>query len=250
MNAFRLAALSLGVLQLSLTAAAAAPITLYDGSSLPGTQGWAQSYSGNATATVGAGTTEFNSTNGADNINLYKYNSGATDYIVSIRLQVFSSSYNHFDAGLVFSPFGTMDFWAEDRVNGLFIGESAVLWGDLGASHAVNTGVFHEYAMRYQNGNLDVFVDADFDAIAAGTATAVLSRASVGPSVANLSRGIIVWGDATNDVNVNSRYAVDFVKFQDLTPATPVPEPGTMTLLGLGLAGIVARRRRGASKVN
>ena len=32
------------------------------------------------------------------------------------------------------------------------------------------------------------------------------------------------------------------------TPVTPVPEPATMTLTALGLAGVIARARRGRQR--
>lgn len=247
MNASRLALLSLGVLQISLAAASAAPITLYDGSSSPTSQGW-NSSSWGLTETAGAGTREFNTTNESDGLGLFRYATGASEFVVSIRLQVAQSSFNHADAGLFFSPSASVNSFSPDRLNSVIIGEGSLQWGDLeGGSYGLNTTTqFHEYALRYQGGQLDFFVDASFDDIVAGTAVAVLSRTN--PALWGTT-GMIAFGDGTNDPGVNSRYTVDFVKFEELTPPTPVPEPGTITLLGLGIAGLAARRKRRAPKV-
>lgn len=48
----------------------------------------------------------------------------------------------------------------------------------------------------------------------------------------------VALGGASDDV------ALDNVRFGQLAVSTPVPEPATVTLLGLGLAGLVARARR------
>jgi hypothetical protein len=248
MSASRLVVLSLVVLHLSLATAIAAPISLYDGSSSPTSQGWSRQSNG-GTETVGAGTSDFNTLTAVPEVvaglyNMYTYATGATAYIVSIELQVLASSYNSFDAAITFSPFGdAADFPTNDRANSLTIGNGVLLWGDnAGGSVTLDTSVFHEYALRYQGGHLDVFVDASFDSIANGTAIALLTR-TTGPT-AGKNVGTIVFGDATNDVNVNSHYVVDFVNFQDLNAATTVPEPGTLASLAFGLATLGARRFR------
>lgn len=253
MNASRLALLSLGALQISLAAASAAPITIYDGNGSPTTQGWHHNSDGVNTATTNAGVTEFNSTTGSSNISVYKYATGVSEFIVSIRLQVFEAVNNSYDSALGFSAAANPNLsqFTPDRDNTLEINQGSLRWSDnIGPTYAMDTtSGFHEYALRYQGGQLDVFVDATFDAIIAGTATAVLSRSNP-VFFWTLLPGYIAFGDSTNDNGANSRYAVDFVNFQDLTPAAPVPEPGTITLLGLGIAGLAARRKRRAAKVD
>ncbi len=61
----------------------------------------------------------------------------------------------------------------------------------------------------------------------------VLQNVSTAPSLAVLS--YVQSGTGPND---------GFVGFGTLTPTAPVPEPASVTLLGLGLAGIGARRWR------
>jgi hypothetical protein len=250
-SASRLVVLSLAVSLLSRSAANAAPmVTLYDGSSSPTSQGWSRLNRGGTEATdTATGTTEFSTMTGPGFFNIYTYATRATDYIVSIRLAVLDSSFNPFDAAITFSPFGNAAALpTNDRNSSLTTGDGTVLWGDnAGGSVSGSTTAFHEYELRYQNGTLDFFRDATYADIINGTAVSLLSR-TTGPTPAK-NVGTIVFGDATNDANFNSRFVVDFVNLQDLAAAPTVREPGTLTLLVAGLVTLGARRRRRASEM-
>jgi hypothetical protein len=63
----------------------------------------------------------------------------------------------------------------------------------------------------------------------------------------------IIWGDTAANFTIGNPYEVDdvVVKWDNLNyeagdPNAPIPEPATMTLLGLGLAGLIARSRKRA----
>lgn len=218
-----------------LTAGAGAvPVIVYDGNASPTAQGWTRNSqpgsSGAGTEAVGAGTTEFDTTftlAGAQTsaVNEYRFTTSATNFVVSIRLKAAVAQYNSLDAGLTFSAFGWIASSGpvSDRFNNLAISSDRIQFGDgVGGFVTLDTSVYHEYAMRLRNGNLDVYVDANFADIVAGTAVPVLSRPNVVPQ-SGRTPGQIVFGDATNDEGYNSRYTVDFVKFDDYAPPAPIP---------------------------
>jgi MBG domain (YGX type)/Bacterial Ig-like domain (group 3) len=228
MRSYRLAAFLVGLF--SVAAASAAQIVLYDGTAVPTDQGWQQSSDSSggtiATQVESDGTTRFTTTTTSGSRtsarNIYYYSTGASNYIASIRLKVLTSSDNLLDAGLMFTTPGDGTnslpvLNQTGRSNMLTITNGQVLWGDLKASATVAGTDFHEYAIRYQNGNLDVYVDATYADIQSGVAAPVLSRTP--PAFTN--PGVIVFGDQTNDANVDSDYYVDFVKFQNLDVADP-----------------------------
>lgn len=230
-------------LTLAMGSAVAGPIhTLYDGVGDPTSQGW--TVFGSGTQTVLGGTTEFKTSNEANNLtsqfDWFKYDTGATDYIAALRLKVISSSYNNLDAALTFNPFGNNVLATYARANTFMIGNGIVLWGDeTGGSVSLDTSAFHDYEMRYHDGQLSLYIDASFDDIASGNAIAALSRSVTAPT------GYLVWGDATNDPNFNSDYIVDELRFQNLQEPfdTSVPEPSTIALMALGFGGLLIRRR-------
>lgn len=212
-------------------AAGAAPVIVYDGNAVPTAQGWTRHTivgpGGPATETVGAGTTEFSTLNFSSGhqsgtTNEYQLATGATNFVVSIRVKATVTSYNNLDAGLTFSAYGSGGPQASERFSNVAISPGKIQFGDAGGSFVVDTTVFHEYAMRLINGNLSVYVDGNFDDIVAGTAVPVMSRSNVVPQTGRIP-GNIVFGDATNDANYDSLYTVDFVKFYDYGAQPPIP---------------------------
>ena len=237
MYVYRLAAVLLGVF--SVGVASAAQIVLYDGTTAPTAQGWQQSSdAGGGTITTlveSDGTTRFTTTSGAQTSarNIYYFTTGASNYIASIRLKVLTSSFNPLDAGLMFTTpgDGTNSLPALNqtgRSNMVTITNGQVQWGDLNGSATVTANAFHEYAIRYQNSKLDVYVDATYANIRSGAATPLLSRTP--PTFTN--PGVMIFGDQTNDSTVDSDYYVDFVEFQDLDVAAP-----TLALTSSGSSG-------------
>ena len=211
---------------------ASPPTLLYDGSAAPELQNWqVMNRSTPFTVIVGsgaeAGTTRFTTSTSSggstSGVNLYRYTESATNFIVSIRLKVNSvSPHNQLDAGLMFNvsntfpaPFGT----GTNRSEMLYIDPASVGWGDDSQSAPLNhIGAFHEYAIRYQSGQLTLYVDADYAAIADGTATGILSKTVANPITTSAH---FIFGDQTNDANVDGDFVVDYVKFQNLD----LPDP-------------------------
>ncbi|WP_375509436.1 hypothetical protein [uncultured Nostoc sp.] len=251
------AGLVLGCAGVGLPSAAQAATFLFDGSGTPEAVGW-QLYSSvdqlNGAIRV---TPQFTgrpsdvlsvSTTGTA-INLYTREIDATNYIISMGVKVLRSSFNSFDYGLGLSPFTL------DRANSLTIGEKSIQWSDLvGDSFAIDTSVFHEYAISYIDGNLNVYVDNSFDDIIAGTATPVLTRIGVTPQDESIV-GTVAFGDQSNDsidfpnCCVNSAYQLDFIRFQSLDNVTSVPEPSTnLALFFFGLGGLLINKKLASSR--
>ena len=239
----RLPVLLIGSL-LTAGAWASPPTLLYDGNAEPVSQGWQSAQQSPFTVTVGdgangvdTGTTRFTTTTApagsAGGQNLYTYSVGTANFITSIRLKALSvNPHNQLDAALMFSatdafafPFGT----GTNRSTMLYLDPAAVGWGDnTGGTAPFNNidGAFHEYALRYYNGQLSVYIDADYADIASGAATPLLSRSFV---PATTTSAMIVFGDQSNDANVDSDFVVDYVKFQNLDLPDP---PASITATG------------------
>lgn len=257
----------LGCAGVSFSSAAQAATFLFDGSGTPDAVGWQLdsfvTEPPNSTVTV---TPEFTgepsdvlsvSTTGTA-IHLYSKQINATNYIISMGVKVLRSSFNSYDYGLGLSPFAQQFFYPNgdysstgvDRTNSLTIGENSIQWSDLvGDSFIIDTSVFHEYAISYIDGNLNVYVDSSFDDIIAGTATPVLTRTGVTPQNEG-TVGTVAFGDQSNDSMffpnccVNSAYELDFIRFQSLDDVASVPESNTnLALAFFGLSSLLINKK-------
>ena len=241
------------------TTALAAPVEIYDGSAAPTAQGWTK-YNIGGTETVGTGTTQFSTTTATggrtSEVQTYRLAVSSANFITSIRLRALAvDPHNQLDAGLMFSvvdtfqaPFGNL----VNRASMLYIDSSRIGWADDTASAPNDATVFHDYVFRYLNGVINVYVDASYSDIAAGTATPLLTK---NLSTSNNSSAVILFGDQTNDPNVDSTYVVDYVRYENLNAAPPAASPQSVSTLNqwglvvmsaalalFGLAGV--RRRR------
>ena len=259
------AGLILGCAGVGLPSAAQAATLLFNGSGTPEAVGWQifSSVPSDSTLTV---TPQFSgepsdvlsvSTTGTA-IHLYSKKIDATNYIISMGAKVLRSTFNSYDYGLGLSPFaqqifyqnGDYSFSEVDRANSLTIGENSIQWSDLvGDAFVIDTSVFHEYAISYIDGNLNVYVDSSFDNIIAGTATPVLTRTGVTPQDRS-AVGTVAFGDQSNDsigfdnCCVNSAYQLDFIRFQSLDNVASVPEPSTnFALAFFGVGGLLIKKK-------
>ncbi|HVO84157.1 MAG TPA: PEP-CTERM sorting domain-containing protein [Syntrophobacteria bacterium] len=99
---------------------------------------------------------------------------------------------------------------------------------------------YHDAAIQYNNGHFNgFFFEADFDFLGnqyrfsdQGGLWNIQQLVNGVPTFSNLVSGYINIGD--NNLS----------GIQPYTPGAPVPEPGTMLLLGTGLAGLAGFRRR------
>ncbi|MBD0387556.1 MAG: hypothetical protein ICV54_13790 [Nostoc sp. C3-bin3] len=264
------ASLVLGCVGVGLPSAAQAATFLFDGSGTPDAVGWQLDSFGEPNGTITV-TPQFTgkpsdvlsvSTTGTA-VNLYSRNINATNYIISLGVKVLRSSFNSFDYGLGLSPFAQQFFDTNgnylgsniDRANSLTVGENSIQWSDLvGDSFAIDTSVFHEYAISYTDGKLNVYVDNSFDDIIAGTATPVLTRTGVTPQNESVV-GTVAFGDQSNDSSffpnccVNSAYQLDFIRFESLDNVTSVPEPNSnFAIFFFGLGILLINKKLGFSQ--
>lgn len=132
-------------------------------------------------------------------------------------------------APLFNGPFGTaVNVTQLYEVGKLDPAAIAILGGHIGGVNVDGevTSAFWK-AGEYAPGAGALFVIADIDMIATTTFC-----------------GLPLCGADYNPLNDNGRYALNTFSFLQQNGGSPLPEPGTLVLLGLGLAVVAATRRR------
>jgi len=134
-------------------------------------------------------------------------------------------------------------------INNLFVGGSEVLGDNAGISD-----ITLDFAMAFDRIGLDVGLGpATYDVSFFDTGLSLLGTVTIGPFANSVANGFAGWEDAggisrlqiieTSGEN-NRVGGLDNIRFENVNA---VPEPGTLALFGLGLAGLgVARRRKAA----
>ena len=237
---------------LSLTARAT-PVLLFNGTGVPESQGWSVFSSDGSipangpepilsTQNTGTDSDVFSVQTSGTRIHLYHYDTFAGEFLASIRVAVYSSAHNLFDAGFYFSPGYTRvqnERVLGDRSNSIYIDPNGIGFLDgTNGTFSLDATSFHQYSLLLKAGELKVYVDASNDDILSLAAAPVLTRPFIPYDPSDvLTVGIIAFGDMTNDRSppINSRYSVDFLTLETLSKRqTPVPEPSVFSLFGLG----------------
>lgn len=225
--------------------AQAAVSYLYDGNGMPEDQGWTLfsgtgHLGGTARVTPNPGGGFEAETNGMA-FHSYAIDTGYAEFLVSARMRITHAQYNFADAGLMFSVLGQPN--KPDRFSGFFLTPDQVGFMDLTDMAPIAAEQYHDFTILYRDNALSFFVDDSFDDIMSGGALPELYRLDPIPSVFGNTPGVVQIGDWTNDLNVNSRYRLDSVRFIGITP---VPEPATslMLSLGLGFLAFAAQKKR------
>jgi hypothetical protein len=208
--------------------AAAPTLTLYDGGLEPELSGWskfsdplANEFPGTVTVETQAGeearALRVATDGGA--VHFYFLYTGVRTFALAVRVNVISNTANPYDFGLGIAPFvgdPTHDFAALDRAFSLVPLSDRLVWADLtGGSYPLTTAGTHDYLLRFDGSTLTAYVDAPFESVVQGTASAALSRAVSEPS-GSAQEGFIGFGDMTNDAGVNSVYEISSVRFAEI----------------------------------
>lgn len=236
-------------------------LTLFDGEGSPEQSGWtkisgAQQSSGPLAGTAteiqqsGFPNNSFSVETTGTRYHVYSMDTGYESFVVSMRVMVEEASHNLFDAGFMFAPLGSFTN-PVTRINSIYIDPNQVGFMDESASFQVDANNFHDYFIKYddKNSSIGFYIDSSFDEIKYNQVNPIFSKTldTTGYENADYLPGVIVFGDQTNDLDVNSKYTLDYVKFEGIDrrsiPTAPVPEPATILLLGGGLAGAIWRRR-------
>lgn len=233
---------------LFVTQVQAAEVTLYDGDGTPDQQGWTRI---SGAGHLGGSVTETDIPGHSleiqtDRMRFHSYalDTGYAEFLVGARMRISHAQYNFADAGLMFSVLG--ENGEPDRFSGIYLTPDHVGFMNLKDMAPIAAEQYHDFAILYRDHALSFFVDDSFESIMNGTAVPELHRVNPIPSIFGNTSGVVQIGDQTNDLNVNSRYILDSVRFLGITP---VPEPQTSLMFGAGLAFLAwAARRRSSHK--
>lgn len=261
----------------------ASTFTLFDGSTDPSFQGWttraATSHQGGTIQTDVINSDIYISETTLGAFNHHGIDTGAGTFVVTMRAAVTGSSHNYADAGFFFSVVGFerpdlgVGYVEPNRLYSLYIDPTRIgFWDDLGGTYSLDTSIFHEYGIAYQNDVMKIFIDTSIDDIVNGLAAPVLERtippedffayngSDSSPAFQRHYEGVISFGDWTNDYGVNSLYSVDYIKVAQVaareqrepyirnvsSDPQSIPEPSSILLIlaaGLGMVGAMKGRK-------
>ena len=153
-----------------------------------------------------------------------------------LRVLEVSEKHNPFDAGIAFLASYNPSVFAglpSEREQLIYFDEDSIGWGDESSSFALDTTKdFHTYRLSVDNSGIaSVFVDNVLTLQRSGFQT----------------NGIIAFGDQTNDLGVDSRFAVKSISVEEFSVPEPSSTLGFFALSVLG-TGLSLKRKRQLKK--
>ena len=188
-----------------------------------------------------------------------------TDFTIEVIAMLPQNTINGHDEGVLVgrgkhgdtdqyavSAYSTGSGGAQPNTVGAFVsnaGGGTPFWSNIDQRNNPPAAGWRHVAMVRDRGNdaLRLYIDGSLEAEATGTAG--------GLDVNNTgSHNLIVGGDFFESGSINKSYqgTIDFVRIsntalavQDFQLVDPIPEPGSLALLLMGVLGLLVRRRRG-----